>query len=138
MREYAEDTIFRAFNSFTTTFSARRRTTYLFHTSPPALAPSPLLLIDNTPQLWVSLNETLTLLNPQKIAVNIDRGIAFSDGLHSGEGEAMRDALDSKWVERLSSERMLGVEVISARVGGKEQLEIYRNMQVRRRYPIHL
>lgn len=129
-KEYAEDTTFRALTSSASVFSARRRTLWLFHTSP--ALPSPLKWIDNTPALWVALNDSLTAINPRRIAVNIDQAIAFSDGLHTGEGQALRAGLGEHWTSKLMSERMLGVEVVSRRSGGKEQLKYYRMMQVRR------
>ena len=33
-----------------------------------------------------------------------------------------------KWADRVSAKREIGVEVIAARVGGEEQLEMYRLM----------
>lgn len=69
MREYAEDTAFRSLVSSTTTFSARRRTLFLFHTHPEV--ESPLYLIDNTEDLWHTLNKTLERIDPKKIAVNV-------------------------------------------------------------------
>jgi hypothetical protein len=129
-REYAEDTTFRALTSSAGVFSARRRTLWLFHTSP--ALPSPLKWVDNTPALWAALNDSLTTIDPNRIAVNIDEAIAFSDGLHTGEGQALRTGLGEHWSSKLTSERMLGVEVVSRRSGGEEQLKYYRMMQVRR------
>jgi hypothetical protein len=36
--------------------------------------------------------------------------------------------LDPHWASRVSSHRMIGVEVIAKRVGGKEQLDMYKIM----------
>ena len=72
MREYAEDTAFRSLVSSTTTFSARRRTLFMFHTHPDV--PSPLHLVDNKATLWETLHETLEKVNPRKIAVNVRPG----------------------------------------------------------------
>lgn len=69
MREYAEDTVFRALVSSTTTFSARRRTLFMFHTNPDM--PNPLYLVDNKPGIWDDVNEALDKLQPSKIAVNV-------------------------------------------------------------------
>ena len=69
MREYAEDTAFRSLVSSTTTFSARRRTLYLFHTHPDV--PSPLHLIDNMPSMWDTVLDTLEKIDPKRIAVNV-------------------------------------------------------------------
>lgn len=138
MHEYAEDTLFRSFNPYTTTFSARRRTAYLFHTLDPtdSIPPSPLILIDNnSTRLFQTLNATLEAISPNKIAINEDLlgdGLAFSDGLHAGEGQVMRREMGKKWVDRFGTERMIPVEIIASRVGGKEQLKIYRDMQVSR------
>lgn len=30
------------------------------------------------------------MLDPRKIAVNVDRDLAFADGLHTGEGETLK------------------------------------------------
>jgi hypothetical protein len=68
-REYAEDTVFRALVPATTTFSARRRTLYMFHNSP--RASSPLHMISLKDDLWDALNETLHQVDPKKIAVNV-------------------------------------------------------------------
>lgn len=54
--------------------------------------------------------------------------MAFSDGLHSGEGRLLLSKLHRKWRNRVSSCRALGVETIAARVGGEEQLAMYRLM----------
>lgn len=69
MREYAEDTAFRALVSSTTTFSARRRTLFFFHTNKEV--ENPLRIVDNTEELWAKLNETLTKVDPKKIAINV-------------------------------------------------------------------
>ncbi|KAK4701545.1 hypothetical protein P7C70_g4685, partial [Phenoliferia sp. Uapishka_3] len=67
MLEYSEDTVFFSMKS-ATDFSARRRTLYLFHTS--TNFPNPMIWIDNTPQLWKELNETLTSLRPRSMQVH--------------------------------------------------------------------
>lgn len=54
--------------------------------------------------------------------------MAFSDGLHTGEGRLLTSKLDSKWASRLSSCRAIGVETVAARAGGQEQLDMYRLM----------
>lgn len=69
MREYAEDTVFRALVPTTTTFSARRRTMFLFHTNPEI--PNPYLWVDNKPGIWDDLNNALDQIKPGKIAVNV-------------------------------------------------------------------
>ncbi|KAK8849845.1 hypothetical protein IAR55_005181 [Kwoniella newhampshirensis] len=114
-REYAEDTVFKSLHSSTTTFSARRRTLFMFHTNPDV--PNPLHLIDNQQSLWDTLLETLEKVNPKKIAVN-----------HTGEGRLLLNKLGPKWRKRVSSERAIGVEVVAARVGGEEQLKMYQLM----------
>ncbi|KAK4689404.1 hypothetical protein P7C73_g695, partial [Tremellales sp. Uapishka_1] len=124
-REYAEDTVFRSLHSSTTTFSARRRTLFMFHTHPDV--PSPLHLIDNTPELWRTLHEVLERVNPKRIAVNVRRP-PERKLMHTGEGNLLMEKLGHKWAKRVSSTRAIGVEVIAARVGGAEQLRMYRLM----------
>ncbi|ORY35910.1 hypothetical protein BCR39DRAFT_513004 [Naematelia encephala] len=125
MREYAEDTAFRALVSSTTTFSARRRTLFMFHTDPSV--PSPFHYVELKEELWEALNETLHKVDPKKIAVNIDEDMAFSDGLHTGEGRLLLSKL-GPYADRVSSERGIGVETVAARVGGEEQLSMYKLM----------
>lgn len=122
MREYAEDTAFRALVPSTTTFSARRRSLFLFTPT------ESLYLVDNTPALWDQLNATLYKLDPKSIAVNVDEAVAFADGLHSGEGRALLSHLDERYRQRVSANRAIPVEVIAARAGGKSQLDTYRQM----------
>jgi len=55
--------------------------------------------------------------------------MAFSDGLHSGEGQLLLSKLPAKYRGRVSSHRPIGVEVVAARVGGEEQLGYYHMMQ---------
>lgn len=126
MREYAEDTAFRALVPSTTVFSARRRTLFMFHTHPNIT--SPLYLVENTDDMWHKLNETLYAVDPARIAINIDEGVAFADGLHEGEGRVLLNNLSPKYLQRTSSCRAIPVEVIAARVGGEEQLREYRRM----------
>ncbi|KAG8878302.1 hypothetical protein FRB98_006280 [Tulasnella sp. 332] len=129
-REYAEDTVFRSLISSTTQFSARRRTIYLFHTKDvvkTGLA-NPTIWIDNTPAIWGNLSDALDTINPGKIAVNIDPELAFSDGLHTGEGRTLFKNLPQKWADRCASERMIPVEIINLRAGGESQLNMYRLM----------
>ena len=69
MREYAEDTVFRSLVSSTTIFSSRRRTLFLFHTSDKL--PSPMLIVDNTKEVWENVRDALETIQPKKIAVNV-------------------------------------------------------------------
>ena len=43
----------------------------------------------------------------------------------------MKEMLGDGWVSKLASETMIGVEVVATRVGGEEQLGVYKRMQVR-------
>ncbi|EJD53954.1 xaa-Pro aminopeptidase family enzyme [Auricularia subglabra TFB-10046 SS5] len=127
-REYAEDTVFWSFAP-ATTFSARRRTLTLFHTNTSSLAgkPNPLTWIDNTPQVWSELRDTLAAFDPQTIGLNIDSYVAFADGMHAGELELLSAQLGEKWMSRTVRKPMVAVEFIASRVPG--QLAVYRDMQ---------
>ncbi|ORX41264.1 hypothetical protein BD324DRAFT_613868 [Kockovaella imperatae] len=126
MREYAEDTAFRALVSSTTQFWGRRRTMWMFHTNPNVT--SPFHFVSLKDDLWDGLLDTLEQVNPKKIAINVDEDMAFSDGLHTGEGHKLMSKL-GKWADRVTPCRDIGVEVIATRAGGKEQLEMYRLLQ---------
>lgn len=54
--------------------------------------------------------------------------MSFSDGLHTGEGQLLLSKLGPKWASRTSSHRAIGVDVVAARVGGEEQLGMYKRM----------
>ncbi|KAG8851133.1 hypothetical protein FRB96_009474 [Tulasnella sp. 330] len=129
-REYAEDTVFKSLVPSTTVFAARRRTIYLFHARNVTEfeVANPTVWIDNKPTVWDELNSVLEKLNPKKIAVNIDRDIAFADGLHTGEGEALLGNLTHKFRRRVSSERMIPIEIVSLRAGGESQLAAFKLM----------
>ncbi|EJT97759.1 hypothetical protein DACRYDRAFT_58284 [Dacryopinax primogenitus] len=133
-REYAEDTIFRSYKP-ATAFYARRRTVSLFHANESSLEghPNPVTWIDITPEVWTDLNRVLAAYDPERIAINDDPTghIAFADGLHSGEKNAVLKALDKKWVDRFISIPLIAIEFISYRVGGEGpggQLFWYRAM----------
>ena len=101
----------------------------LFHTNTSSLAgqPNPLKWVDNTGAVWPELTGILETFNPKRIAVNIDRNIAFGGGLHVGEWEVLQEQLGPKWVGRMVNEPMLGIEFVAARIPG--QVEYYRLMQ---------
>lgn len=109
----------------------------MFHTHPDI--PSPFHYVELKEELWQALNDTLHRVDPKRIAVNVSRllrqtvdeqiddDMAFSDGLHTGEGRLLLSKL-GPYAERVSSDRALGVETIAARVGGEQQLSMYRLM----------
>lgn len=127
-REHAEDTIWWSIKS-ATDFAAHRRTVVLFHTNTSSLAsqPNPLTWIDNTGDVWPELRSILSAYTPKRIAVNTDRNIAFSGGMHVGEMEVLREELGDAWTTKFASEPMLAVEFVSRRVAG--QLDYYQRMQ---------
>ncbi|CAL1701328.1 unnamed protein product [Somion occarium] len=127
-REYAEDTIWWSIKD-ALEFASHRRTVLLFHTTSSSLSgqPNPLRWVDNTGDVWPELRQILEDYNPKRIAVNVDRNIAFGGGLHVGEWEVLQEQLGAKWVERMVNEPMLGIEFVAARVPG--QLEYYKQMQ---------
>ncbi|KIJ56981.1 hypothetical protein M422DRAFT_73022 [Sphaerobolus stellatus SS14] len=127
LREYAEDTVFWSVKP-ATTFAARRRTVYLFHTNASSALPNPIVWIDNTPSVWSSLRDTLTTLNPTTIALNIDPDFAFADGMHAGELERVKEQIGDEWMKKTVRRPMLAVELVARRID--EQLEYY-NMLMR-------
>jgi hypothetical protein len=121
-----------------TQFAARRRTIQLFvapdstqlwdHTSEDSSAKAyAYTWVDNTPEVWTDLNRTLRMHDPSSIALNLDPDIVFGGGLHAGEAIELRQMLGKKWMKRVVSVPMLGVEFVANRVDG--QLEWYRKLQ---------
>ncbi|KAI0375855.1 hypothetical protein BV20DRAFT_19538 [Pilatotrama ljubarskyi] len=127
-REYAEDTIWWSVKG-ATEYAPHRRTVLLFHTNTSSLAgqPNPLRWVDNTGTVWPELLEVLVAYNPQRIALNTDKDVAFGGGLHVGEYEALAEELGERWMERTVNEPMLGIEYVATRVPG--QLQYYRDLQ---------
>ncbi|KAK7695373.1 hypothetical protein QCA50_000008 [Cerrena zonata] len=127
-REYAEDTIWWSVRS-ALEFAPHRRTVMLFHTNTSSLAgrPNPLKWVDNTGAVWPELLGILETFDPNRIAVNIDRNIAFGGGLHVGEWDVLQEQLGEKWVDRMVNQPMLGIEFVAGRIPG--QIEYYRLMQ---------
>ncbi|NNF28751.1 MAG: Xaa-Pro aminopeptidase, partial [Gemmatimonadetes bacterium] len=123
MREYAEDPVFWSIAA-PTTFAARRRSIYVFNDRGPG-AGLERIALGGTDQggnftpyrssrpaptgeaaalwgdaQWRLLYEIVDDRDPENIVVNIDEHHAFSDGLHSGEREALERAL-GKYADRI-------------------------------------
>ena len=64
--------------------------------------------------------------NPTTIAIDISHTHAFSDGLSSGEREALEDALSPKWTGRIVRAENLPLEYLSIRL--PEMLPTYQQM----------
>ncbi|KAI5120926.1 hypothetical protein M0805_002906 [Coniferiporia weirii] len=127
-REHAEDTIWWSIKP-ATAFAAHRRTVVLFHTNASSLAgkPNPLTWIDNTGAVWPELRAILEQYAPRRIAVNVDRDIAFAGGMHVGEMEVLKEELGERWTSKFVNVPMLAVEFVSRRVPG--QIAYFRKMQ---------
>jgi hypothetical protein len=154
MREYNEDPVFTSLVS-PTTFAARRRTIYVFAMkgdsverialggssqggvytavrSTQAAAGPAGSRGERSAELWgdeqwQALKQVIEQHDPQKIAVNVSRVFAFSDGLSAGESEGMRAALGTKWTSRFVSHDGLALDFITTRV--PEEAAFYRQMQ---------
>jgi hypothetical protein len=148
MREYAEDPVFFSMVS-PTTFAARRRSIYVFHDLGPekgfvrlALGGSDqgglyTIYRDPNPPVqgaelvgddqWRLLRQLVERADPKKIVLNVDPVHAFSDGLHSGEREALEAALGPDLVKRVVREPRLAIEYIGTRI--PEMMPRYREVQ---------
>lgn len=71
--------------------------------------------------------EVLEAQDPTSIAVNFDREIAFSDGLHIGEFTKITEELGTKWHKRMMTQPMLAVEFIATMPKGR--LPWYKRLQ---------
>lgn len=147
MREYAEDPVFFSMVS-PTTFAARRRTIWVFHDrgeigvvrwalgggsqgglfeayrEPDPQDPRGELVGD---EQWRLLRRLVEQAKPRTIALNIDPVHAFSDGLHSGEREALEAALGPELLQRVVRRPELALRYIETRV--PEMLPRYREIQ---------
>jgi Xaa-Pro aminopeptidase len=145
MREYNEDPVFSSLVS-ATTFSARRRSIYVFFDLGPEKGIERLALGGSSQEgLYVAYRDT-TLKNaelwgdtqwsmlakavkerdPRTISVNISNTHAFSDGLSAGEWELMQKALGPKYVGRVVRAERLPLDYIAVRI--PEMLPLYRTM----------
>ncbi|KAF9054941.1 hypothetical protein BDZ89DRAFT_1106870 [Hymenopellis radicata] len=127
-REHAEDTLWWSIKN-ATDYDVHRRTVLLFHTNSSSLAgrPNPLIWIDNTGQVWPELRQQLEKYTPERIAINVDRDLAFSGGLHVGELAVLEEELGEKWMSRTVNIPMMSVEFVSDK--GSGQIDYYRDMQ---------
>ena len=148
MREYAEDPVFWSITS-PTTFAARRRSIYVFtrqedgaierlalggtaqggvFTAFRSIRPAPteetMELVGN--EQWRLLRELVEDRDPGNIVLNIDPDWAFSDGLHTGEYEALTDALGGKYAGRVKRESRLAMNYIALRI--PEMMPRYRRV----------
>ncbi len=145
MREYNEDPVFAALVS-PTTFAARRRTIYVFHDRGAGRGVERLALGGTSQgglyealaasrqadgpaggaarrsaelwgaEQWTLLKDVVSERAPRRIAINISRTHAFSDGLSAGEYEGMREALGPDLSSRLTPTERLPLDMLSVRV----------------------
>jgi hypothetical protein len=148
MREYGEDPVFWSIIS-PTTFAARRRSIYVFTRRDDGTVER--LALGGTSQggnfeiyrsphptptgeeaelwgdeQWRLLHEIVRDRDPENIVLNIDDTWAFSDGLASGEREALEAAL-GEYVDRVKREPFLAVDFIAVRV--PEMMPRYRKIE---------
>jgi Xaa-Pro aminopeptidase len=145
MREYNEDPVFSSLVS-ATTFSARRRTIYIFYDQGTdkgverlALGGSSqgglfLAYRDSTlrnaelwgDSQWSALANVVNARDPRSISINISNTHAFSDGLSAGEWELMQKALGPKYAGRVVRAERLPLDYIAVRI--PEMLPIYKKL----------
>lgn len=101
MREHAEDTLWWSLKH-ATEFAAHRRTIILLRANISALegAPNPIVWIDNTGAAYPELVGVLDMLDPKKIAFNVDADYAFAGGMHIGEFFDLREKIGPWWLHR--------------------------------------
>ena len=154
MREYAEDPVFWSFKD-PTTFAARRRSIYVFYDRGPEEGVERLALGGSDQgglfeafrstraanpgasgqsvgelvgdEQWQLFRELVEDRDPSRIVLNIDEVQAFSDGLHSGEREALERALGLSYGERVVREPRLALNFIGNRI--PEMMPRYRRIE---------
>jgi len=145
MREYNEDPVFSSLVS-ATTFSARRRTMYIFFDRGTEKGIERLALGGSSQgglfeafrdttlknaELWGDMQWTMLAnavrdRDPKTISVDISNTHAFSDGLSAGEWELMQKALGPKYIGRVVKAERLPLDYIAVRI--PEMLPLYRKM----------
>jgi len=76
---------------------------------------------------WNALKSVLEERNPRKVAINVSRNFAFSDGLTAGERDGMSEALGPTWTSRFTSNDALALDFIATRL--PEEAEFYAKLQ---------
>ena len=145
MREYNEDPVFSSLVS-ATTFSARRRTIYVFYDRGEQKGVERLALggssqgglysayrdttLKNAELIgdaqWRLLSKIVAERNPRTISVNISRVHAFSDGLSAGEWEQLKKALGPRYLRKVVRADRLPLDYIATRL--PEMLPVYKEM----------
>ncbi len=154
MREYNEDPVFSSIVS-PTTFSARRRTIYVFFDRGPAKGVERLALggssqggvyqaVRSTKPIaggggvggrqaelwgdeqWQVLKKVIEERSPKVIGIDQSRTFAFSDGLSSGELQGMSEALGPGWTGKFRPVEGLAVDLIATRI--PEEEAFYRKL----------
>lgn len=76
---------------------------------------------------WSLLKTVLEERNPRRIAINVSRNFAFSDGLTAGERDGMSEALGPALTARFTSVDALALDFIAARLPA--EAEFYVQLQ---------
>lgn len=144
-REYNEDPVFFSLVS-PTVFAARRRTIFVFFDRGEENGVERLALgggsngglytVYRDPEVenreifgegqWALLRKLIDERKPATIAIDVSHTHAFSDGLSSGEREALEKALGPENLQRIVRAENLPLEYIETRL--PEMLPIYRQM----------
>jgi Xaa-Pro aminopeptidase len=144
-REYNEDPVFLPLVS-PSAMSARRRTILVFFDRGPGKGVERLALggggsgglytVHRDPELetrelwgqaqWALLRKLVDERKPERIAVDISRTHAFSDGLSAGEREQLEEAL-GPWAAKLVRSELLPLEYLETRL--PEMVPSWRKMQ---------
>jgi Xaa-Pro aminopeptidase len=69
---------------------------------------------------WQVLKRAIEERRPRRIAINVSRTFAFSDGLSAGELEGMQEALGPEWTSRFVRVDALPLEMLAARLPDEE------------------
>ena len=145
MREYNEDPVFTSLVS-PTTFSARRRSIYVFFDRGTEKGLERIALgggaqgglytayRDTTlgnaelwgKDQWILLSSLVRSRNPKTIAVNISEIHAFSDGLSAGEWGQLQEALGPEFLPRIVKAERLPLDFIAIRL--PEMIPTYRQL----------
>lgn len=118
MKEYGEDTAWRAMTP-SETVAARRRSCIVYHRTTDGVEKQTFVAKSDPGVVWEGV--FAELVKPYleqgsgRIAINKDEVFAFADGMHSGEYEAFCRGVGPQVMERVVSERLLPIYFLMLR-----------------------
>lgn len=124
MKEYGEDTAWRAMTP-SETVAARRRSCIVYRRTADGVEKETLVAASDPSVVWEGVFEDLVKpyleQGTGRIAINKDEVFAFADGMHAGEYEAFCRGVGPEVMKRVVAERLLPIYFLMLRAPGMNQ-----------------